>query len=358
MATISSSLMVFSNAEHVGLISGRRVARHAVLGHLEQYVVAVMPRVPAVVVWRRGQSAARVARGPVRLALEARAVAGGTVPKVERARRARRERRRRGRCASLQARAGRTTVRSRRTRRQMPVRTRACSSRGVLGTTPITRRPQARCMGRFHLPQRSLSALFRAARPPLRGASWQFDAMAAGAFTAQNLTIALVDAARTMASIRRLLTIRRPSAEVWDALRDVGALHTRLVAGFVTDCELDGDARVVTFANGVTARERIIDVDDQQQTRRVVRDRWPAESSQRVSTGLSCDRGHLPDSLDRRSSSQRDGTRHRRDDRHGSGGNEAHTRVSPALRTVRPVPPKGRRRGDPRRSRLRWSDTA
>lgn len=89
--------------------------------------------------------------------------------------------------------------------------------------------------------------------------------MAVGAFTAQNPAIALLDVARTMASIRRLLTIRRPSAEVWDALRDVGALHTRLVAGFVTDCTLEGDARVVTFANGVTARERIIDVNDEQQ---------------------------------------------------------------------------------------------
>lgn len=68
-----------------------------------------------------------------------------------------------------------------------------------------------------------------------------------------------------MASIRRHLTIRRPSAAVWDALRDIGALHTRLVPGFVTDCKLEGDARIVTFSNGITARERIIDVDDQQQ---------------------------------------------------------------------------------------------
>jgi hypothetical protein len=49
---------------------------------------------------------------------------------------------------------------------------------------------------------------------------------------------------------------------VWDALRDVGALHTRLVAGCVTDCRLEAGARVVTFANGVVARELIVDVDD------------------------------------------------------------------------------------------------
>jgi len=89
--------------------------------------------------------------------------------------------------------------------------------------------------------------------------------MAVGQLVAQNACIALHNAAGTMASIRRRLTIRRPSADVWDALRDIGALHTRLVPGFVTDCKIEGAARIVTFSNGITARERIIDVDDQQQ---------------------------------------------------------------------------------------------
>lgn len=74
-----------------------------------------------------------------------------------------------------------------------------------------------------------------------------------------------------MASIRREVSIATAPEHVWSALRDVGALHTRLVVGFVTDCRLDGDARVVTFANGMTARERIVDVDDD--GRRVV---WSA----------------------------------------------------------------------------------
>jgi hypothetical protein len=34
------------------------------------------------------------------------------------------------------------------------------------------------------------------------------------------------------------------------------------VPGFVTDCRLEGDARIVTFANGLVARELIVDVDD------------------------------------------------------------------------------------------------
>ena len=67
-----------------------------------------------------------------------------------------------------------------------------------------------------------------------------------------------------MASIRLEMALRADPANVWDALRDVGALHTRLVPGFVTDCRLDGDARVVTFANGIVAREVIVDVSDEQ----------------------------------------------------------------------------------------------
>lgn len=74
-----------------------------------------------------------------------------------------------------------------------------------------------------------------------------------------------------MASIRREIQVAAVPARVWDALRDVGRIHERLVQGFVTDCRLDGDARLVTFANGMTVRERIVDVDDAQ--RRVV---WSA----------------------------------------------------------------------------------
>jgi len=64
-----------------------------------------------------------------------------------------------------------------------------------------------------------------------------------------------------MASVHREIVIARPPAQVWDALADVGALHTRLAPGFVTDCRLEPGARVVTFANGMVARELIVDVD-------------------------------------------------------------------------------------------------
>jgi hypothetical protein len=65
-----------------------------------------------------------------------------------------------------------------------------------------------------------------------------------------------------MASIRKTLSLDVPAARVWDALRDVGALHTRLVPGFVTDTRLEEGSRLVTFFNGRTVREWIVDVDE------------------------------------------------------------------------------------------------
>ena len=65
-----------------------------------------------------------------------------------------------------------------------------------------------------------------------------------------------------MASIHKDIPLNSPAREVWDAVRDFGALHTRLVRGFVTDTKLEGDARIVTFANGSVAREVLVDRDD------------------------------------------------------------------------------------------------
>jgi polyketide cyclase/dehydrase/lipid transport protein len=67
-----------------------------------------------------------------------------------------------------------------------------------------------------------------------------------------------------MASIIKDVVIDAPPDEVWAALRDFGALHERLVPGFVVDCRLDGDdTRVVTFFNGAVAREVLIGIDDE-----------------------------------------------------------------------------------------------
>ena len=65
-----------------------------------------------------------------------------------------------------------------------------------------------------------------------------------------------------MASIRKETLVAAHPESAWDAVRDVGALHTCLVPGFVVDCRLERDARIVTFANGLVARELIVDIDD------------------------------------------------------------------------------------------------
>lgn len=71
-----------------------------------------------------------------------------------------------------------------------------------------------------------------------------------------------------MATIRKEIEIRSSSERVWEALRDVGALHTPLAAGFVVDTKMNGNARLVTFGNGMVVREDIVTVDDA--ARRVV----------------------------------------------------------------------------------------
>lgn len=65
-----------------------------------------------------------------------------------------------------------------------------------------------------------------------------------------------------MASIVHEFVVDSPPSAVWDAFRDVGAVHTRLAPGFVRDVQLEAGARIVTFADGLVARELIVDVDD------------------------------------------------------------------------------------------------
>ena len=65
-----------------------------------------------------------------------------------------------------------------------------------------------------------------------------------------------------MASIHKDIPIDAEPEQVWAAVRDFGAVHRRLAPGFVLDARLDGDARIVTFANGTVARELLVDCDD------------------------------------------------------------------------------------------------
>lgn len=65
-----------------------------------------------------------------------------------------------------------------------------------------------------------------------------------------------------MASVHKETLVAASVERVWEAIRDVGAIHTRLAPGFVVDTRVEGDSRVVTFGNGSVARERFVDLDE------------------------------------------------------------------------------------------------
>ena len=67
-----------------------------------------------------------------------------------------------------------------------------------------------------------------------------------------------------MATIHKEVIIDAPADRVWAAIADVGALHTRLVPGFVIATVLKDEVRKVTFGNGMTADETIITIDHDQ----------------------------------------------------------------------------------------------
>jgi hypothetical protein len=75
-----------------------------------------------------------------------------------------------------------------------------------------------------------------------------------------------------MGTIRSELKTAAKASDVWSAIRDIGAVHTRLAPGFVIDTKLEPGARIVTFVNGVTLCEPIVALDDE--ARRLV---WTAE---------------------------------------------------------------------------------
>jgi hypothetical protein len=95
-----------------------------------------------------------------------------------------------------------------------------------------------------------------------------------------------------MATLRSELKTRASASDVWSAIRDIGALHTRLVPGFVTDTKLEPGARVVTFVNGTVLREPIVTLDDE--ARRLV---WAAEGGRARHYNAALQVSELADSL-------------------------------------------------------------
>ncbi len=67
-----------------------------------------------------------------------------------------------------------------------------------------------------------------------------------------------------MATLRRQITVDANAGTVWSALRDFGAVHTRVAPGFLTKLEMDRGDRIVTFFNGMVARERLVTCDDEE----------------------------------------------------------------------------------------------
>ncbi len=65
-----------------------------------------------------------------------------------------------------------------------------------------------------------------------------------------------------MASVNRQIEVDVSLERAWDAMRDVGRIHERLVPGFVVDSRMHGRVRTVTFADGTVVREPILDIDD------------------------------------------------------------------------------------------------
>ena len=95
-----------------------------------------------------------------------------------------------------------------------------------------------------------------------------------------------------MATIRSELKTRASASDVWSAVRDIGALHTRLVPGFVTDTKLEPGARIVTFVNGMVLREPIVTLDDE--ARRLV---WTAEGGRASHYNAALQVSELADGL-------------------------------------------------------------
>ena len=64
-----------------------------------------------------------------------------------------------------------------------------------------------------------------------------------------------------MTTIIKTVDIDAPAEAVWDAVADFGAVHTRFAPGFVTNVELIPGARMVTFGNGMIAKELFLGCD-------------------------------------------------------------------------------------------------
>ncbi|MRD48233.1 SRPBCC family protein [Caenimonas koreensis] len=65
-----------------------------------------------------------------------------------------------------------------------------------------------------------------------------------------------------MASIVKEIRVPASPDRVWQQVRDFGQVH-KLFPGIVSECKMDGEARVVKFSNGIVVREILVDISDE-----------------------------------------------------------------------------------------------
>jgi len=66
-----------------------------------------------------------------------------------------------------------------------------------------------------------------------------------------------------MATLRKQIALGTGATNVWSAIRDFANVHTRVAPGFLTKLEMDNGDRIVTFFNGLVARERLVTIDNE-----------------------------------------------------------------------------------------------
>lgn len=66
-----------------------------------------------------------------------------------------------------------------------------------------------------------------------------------------------------MASIYKEILLDLPAAKVWEAVRDIGHVHERLVPGYAAQTRIDGDMRILSMSNGNIVKELILGIDDE-----------------------------------------------------------------------------------------------
>lgn len=66
----------------------------------------------------------------------------------------------------------------------------------------------------------------------------------------------------TAATVTRTVDLASPAEAVWDAVRDFHNVHVRVAPGFVTALEAEPGARLITFWNGLVARETLVERND------------------------------------------------------------------------------------------------